>query len=207
MAAVLTTTTIDTIGENVVVMKRRTPAGDGSARLRSAEALEIARTRTEAEGRWLAAAQHGGVVRLRRVSSTDGALTTYFAAMLTLRTARLPPRQTAATLARVAETLGDLHRRGVVHGNLMLDHIVVAGHRLERPLLCSPSPEPCDDPAIDVMALASLVEQVGHHERTNGPFRRSNERRRWQRAIDELRNDSGRLGASGAAQILAKLSA
>lgn len=93
------------------------------------------------EARWLAQAVHGGVVRLLPPppgeDGTGSTIETELVPGPTLRTAALTPDQAARALRSAALTLADLHDRGLTHGNLTPDHLLLLpGSRAV--VLCSP---------------------------------------------------------------------
>src|SRR3954447_7616358 len=90
-------------GGRVLACKRATSADDAQ------------RLRHEADV--LTRAQHPGVVELAGCREVDGVITVYtgFAAAHTLETAPpLPVDQAGVTVARLASTVADLHRLGIV---------------------------------------------------------------------------------------------
>jgi tRNA A-37 threonylcarbamoyl transferase component Bud32 len=192
---VVTHTTLALVGGAVVVVKQRAPLELQTGSPAGGEAVARARLHTEAEGRWLAAARHHGVVRLRLASAERCRLETRHAGLATLRTLDLRPPATAAVLAAAATVLADLHSRGLVHGNLTPDHIIV-GRGIARPVLCSPSGT-ATDPAADVAGLAAVAAAVlpaaGRHDPA------------WLEAMERLRDDRHRIGARRAAALLAGL--
>ncbi|MDH3683110.1 MAG: hypothetical protein OEV40_24545 [Acidimicrobiia bacterium] len=195
---ITTTSSIELIGRRVVVVKRRRAIDEAEP---APNRPSLVSSLTEAEGRWLVAARHPDVVRVRRVTPAAGVLITDHAGLLTLRTCRLTLRAGAGFLAAVAVTVADLHRRGLVHGNLRLDHVIVAGADRLRPVLCSPAPPPrgrSADPAADVLALADLAVAVADRF----PWAP-----RWRAVIDDLRCDGGVIGATGAARLFTGLEA
>ncbi|MGH9183414.1 MAG: phosphotransferase, partial [Acidimicrobiales bacterium] len=121
-------------------------------------------------------AAHPGVVEVVGLDEDDGGgvtLTTGFVGGRTL--AELPGTALDSALAtglarELAATLGELHARGVVHGRLSADHVLVAAG--DRPVLCglagarlpgdgAHGPAPADDVAALGALLASLAEAVG----------------------------------------------
>ncbi|MGI9612081.1 MAG: hypothetical protein ACR2QO_04175 [Acidimicrobiales bacterium] len=209
-----TSTAIEVLDDHLVVVKRRAPAAslhDTGARPARLGPDHI-RRRTEAEAAWLLAAQGHAVVPVRTVDPEVGSLTTDLAGVHTLRTMlrRSPPsdkdelQTLAALLATVASTIGGLHRCGLVHGKVTLDHVILTGSALRDPVLCSPASRPgnetggrvraADDPLIDVEALAKITANidpgVGRHAR------------RWQRSLADIEATVPNLGISGLATIL-----
>ncbi|MBW3547182.1 MAG: hypothetical protein KY452_03465 [Actinobacteria bacterium] len=107
-------------------MKEAAPGG-GADRLRR-------------EAQILRQASHPGVVELVDIDELDGgavALTTAFVAGGTLRDSagRLEPVAVARVVAGLATTLADLHGRGIVHGRLSADHVLL-GSASGAPVLC-----------------------------------------------------------------------
>jgi serine/threonine protein kinase len=102
---------------------------------RAADPDDAERLRHEASV--LSRAQHPGVVELVSCREVDDVLTLYtvFAGAHTLETA--PPLavdQAGATLARLASTVADLHRLGIVHGRIDPSHVLLGPGA--RPVLC-----------------------------------------------------------------------
>ena len=98
------------------VAVKRAHDDEGRARLRrEAELLELAR--------------HPGVVEL--VDLDDQADVTTLATLWlgggTIEAAEPPPRRLAAMAAQLARTLADLHDRGIVHGRIAVDHVLLDG--------------------------------------------------------------------------------
>jgi hypothetical protein len=118
----------------------------------------IARLRAQAER--LGAAQHPGVVELLGFSESGGVgeLRTVAVEGPTLGCCGpLTPEEVAGVAAAVATTLGELHGRGIVHGALGPDVVVLEEGR--RPVLCGfePVPDAACTPADDVAALGAMV--------------------------------------------------
>ncbi len=123
----------------LVVEKRRLPLDEPLGPSLRAEAERRARHATEAEARWLVGARHPGVVALRHHDPDRAVLATAWAGAATV--AHLPPGPgRARALSQVAATLGRIHLRGLVHGAVRAEHIVVAtGPAADlRARLCSP---------------------------------------------------------------------
>lgn len=104
--------------------------------------------------RWLTLAEGHPVTGLLDVDLDRLILTTRFAGAETALSRLRPPRETARLLAAVAAALGALHRRGLVHGKIGGDHILIDGPRFT---LCSPSGL-VEDPARDVAAFDPLID-------------------------------------------------
>jgi eukaryotic-like serine/threonine-protein kinase len=122
------------------------------------------------EARVLGATTHPGVVELceLRPPAESPQLVTRWVSSGSLAERRLPVAGAAALVATVAETLGDLHQRGIVHGHLDATHVLV--DRRGRPVLCSfgraataAEPPPGGEgrtAADDVAALGALLAAV-----------------------------------------------
>ncbi|MDQ3146828.1 MAG: hypothetical protein M3R01_07825, partial [Actinomycetota bacterium] len=119
----------------------------------------------------LTAAEHPGVVEvIELVALPDGGarLTTAFAGGSSLRRVR----STAALLpllAATASTLADLHARGIVHGALDADHVLVSA--ADRTVLCGFAPDATGGAGADVAAFGALVAELvteGHAGGTDG---------------------------------------
>ena len=199
-----TGTSIAVVGGELVVAKRRRGSNRSDRpRGKPREPAEVTRA-TEAEARWLLAARGEAVVAVRRVDPDTGVLVTALAGQHTLRTVTHPSASAALVLRRVAVTVGRLHRLGLVHGRLTLDHVVLTGPRLDEPVLCSPEPSPLTQPGrpatppeVDLVALAAMAAKL-----KPSPGRAA---RRWQRTIDELQRRGPRLGPTGAAELFDRL--
>jgi eukaryotic-like serine/threonine-protein kinase len=138
------------------------------------------------EARVLGSMSHPGVVELceLRPPAESPQLVTRWVSSGSLAERRLPVAQAAALIATVAETLGDLHQRGIVHGHLDATHVLI--DRRGRPVLCSfgraataAGPPPGGKgrtAADDVAALGTLLTAV--LEPGNGPPARFGSRRR-----------------------------
>lgn len=199
-----TGTSIDVLGDELVVAKRRQVRNrSGCSRVESSVSDEVAGV-TEAEAAWLLAARGEAVVAVRRVDPDAGLLITAMAGQHTLRTFPHQPTATASILRRVAATVGRLHRLGLVHGRLTVDHVVLAGPALTEPVLCSPDPSRSTaagctavPPEADLVALVAMACKL--KPSTGRPARR------WQRVIDELRARSSGLGPAGAVELFTRL--
>ena len=137
-------------GGELVAVKRGRPA-DGP--------------RLAAEAARLRAARHPGVVELIEAEATGTpdaglpVLRTRLAGSTTLATRHLPPDRAAAVEAELRTTVAALHARGIVHGRISPDHVVLAPGT--RPVLCGfgdglgadGAPLP---PAVDLAALDEL---------------------------------------------------
>ena len=170
----------------VVVIKQRQPIDRWLVPDLEAVAQAQARAQTQAEAAWLAEARHPGVVALRRVGTAGAWLETDLCGVHSLRTvAGLGPLTVpavAGALAAVAHTLVDLHRRGLTHGNLALEHLIVPDrHHLGQPILCSPASEADGHegaPGDDLIGLAAVAEALGPQI--------DDRRGRWTELVGEL---------------------
>lgn len=150
----------------VVVVKAA--SGAGAAALR-------------AEGERLRAAAHPGVVALVHSAGTDDAWELRLAhggrpAML-LHPAT--PAQVASIAAAAADTLADLHERGVVHGRLAARHLLLGPDGQIR--LCGFGPGGDATPEDDVAALGAVITELlgGREELEPLPELRWHRRAPW----------------------------
>ncbi|MEL7156497.1 MAG: hypothetical protein AAFN30_07855 [Actinomycetota bacterium] len=159
----------------LLVAKTRRPLDEPLGPGLAAVALDEARRATVAEAHWLVAARDPGVVAVRRVEPARASLWTGHAAVATLANTTPSSPSVAAILADVAATAARLHQRGLIHGAITADHILlvptptapVTGRRrpqasAQRPgavraVLCAPATGSAD-PADDVEAVIDLVE-------------------------------------------------
>lgn len=118
--------------------------------------LENDRGDRDAEAAWLQAAARPGVVQLLSVSSDPTTIVTAHAGARTLRTARLAPLDGLRLMVATADLLAGLHRDGLVHGKLTVDHIIVGS---AGPVLCSPDGT-IDDPTADVDGMARCMNEL-----------------------------------------------
>jgi hypothetical protein len=141
------------------VAVKRAHDENGRARLRhEAETLELAR--------------HPGVVEL--VELDDGAAVTTLSTVWlgggTIEAAAPPPLRLAAMGAQLARTVADLHDRGIIHGQITADHVLLDG--LGRVVLAgfsgaskageSPGARPADDVAgLGAVISAKLPAEQG----------------------------------------------
>jgi predicted Ser/Thr protein kinase len=153
---------------------------EGQLVVRKSATTDSARHRLRHEAEILDLARQPGVVTLAGVEDTDGATTvvTHFVGSQTLATFRpCTLAEAAALAAALAETLGDLHARGIEHGRVGPDHVVIdaAG----RPVLCGFAEARHDEATRggdDVAALAEVLRDlVRGGDPTAGPGRR-----RWR---------------------------
>lgn len=171
-------TTLTLTAGSVVVTKIRVPIDSfGSPQLHE-EVVDRARRATLDEASWLARARHPGVVRLHHVAPVERRLETVLAGRASLRTVSLSASQARMAILDLASTLADLHARGLVHGRLAPEHVIVDGRRPGHVVLCSPSGTE-NDPTIDLQALVGIAEHL------NSGFARSVPG--WSEAIDDLR--------------------
>lgn len=151
------------------------------------------------EQRWLALARSPVVVQLLRVEADPPSVVTRHGGTSTLRTARPLPRQAALLLAVIADGLADLHDRGLVHGKIALEHIVLDG---DRPRLCSPSGSATasDD---DLAGLGRCVETLidGWHRDAITVERQPE----WEMLCRRLIDPELHFGARRAARVLERL--
>ncbi|HEV2766472.1 MAG TPA: protein kinase [Acidimicrobiales bacterium] len=163
-------------GGRLVIVKQAA-SGDAADRLRR-------------EAEILRQASHPGVVELVGIDELHGggaALTTAFVAGGTLgdSAGRLEPAAMARVVAGLATTLADLHDRGIVHGRVRADHVLVAGTSGE-PVLCGLAEartverpaEAAPDATDDTEALAHLVATLTspHSDHLTGALRQAVER-------------------------------
>jgi hypothetical protein len=143
-----------------------------------------------AEARWLMAARHPGVVALRRVAPGECRIETDHAGLTTLRTHHPDPQGTAEVLGLVAATLAELHRRGLVHGRLRPEHVILGGPRRRHPVLCSPGADPDADPDTDRQGLAHLAGAAAARFAAGRVCSRR-QRRRWDDVARTLAESPG----------------
>lgn len=134
------------------------------------------------EGERLRAAAHRGVVEVLRSAGDDEEweLRLVHGGRPVHLLHPAPPAQIARVAGSVAEVLGDLHERGITHGRLRSDHVLVGpGGRVR---LCGFGPGSGDaGPEDDVAALGALVvELLGDREQVEPlPDARWHRRRPW----------------------------
>lgn len=177
----------------------RQPLGPGLTTLarRQAEAATVA------EARWLLDARDRGVVALRRVEPSRACLWTAHVTTASLAAARVEPVVVADVLRQTAATLVRLRRRGLTHGALTAEHVLLQPLATGgvRAVLCAPAADPdgagsdgdpldgaerfdrtseaADPPHTDLAALTALVADqatVATHRRIV-----------WQQAAADLR--------------------
>ena len=179
------------------------PAGD--VVVKEAE-TEPERLRLGREAFVLRAVAHPGVVRLERVEGDDPdrperLLRTRVPGTAVSDFDRCATGSVLAWAAGVASILADLHDRGIAHGRVSADHILLDDR--DRPVLCgfgsAGRMAEGADPAVDVVALAALVRsRLGPGE---VGLRRTVAR--WESATRIRR----RGGARGFARVLVKRAA
>lgn len=155
----ITSTTSILAGGALSVVKRRLPLRCPRSPELELRAREQAEQATIDEATWLAEARHRTVVRLTRVAPATCSLETAYAGRISLRTAQLSARDAASALQSVAVTVGELHDRGLIHGQLAPDHVIVDTHPPGQLVLCSPRPG-ADDPTIDTSGMVRLADQL-----------------------------------------------
>ena len=133
-----------------------------------------------AESVWLEQAARPGIVRLVSTSNEPFTIVTEHAGAKTLRTGNLDPDAALAVLTDVTATLAELHRDGLVHGKLTVDHIVLGS---DRTWLCSPDGH-ADDPSHDLDALARIMQELAHQWDESGT--RTAWRDQWNEIADRL---------------------
>lgn len=173
-------TTLCLVRGRPVVTKKRVAVDPWRGADLAQPALAEARRATKAEAGWLAEARHGGVIRLRRVCVDQAWFETDLAGLHSLRTALLAPTAVTAALATTATTLAELHRRGLTHGNLALEHVIVNPTRVSAAVLCSPTARQTSHqgPQVDLDRLVAMVAAVGPPEGAGA--------RRWARLVADL---------------------
>lgn len=182
----------------LLVAKRRLPIDEPLGPDLSARAERQARRAIEAEAQWLVTARDPGVVAVRRVEVDRSTLWTEHVATDSLAgLAETVSRASVAAeaLAQVAGTVARLQRRGMAHGALRPEHVLLApprrstgvlgvGGGLTRAVLCSPA----TDPALavdDATAVVSLVD--------DWRSRAGRRRTPWDQAMAEF-DDSAVIG-------------
>ncbi len=136
-----------------------------------------ARERYLASVDWLETTAGHPVVQIVHRDDERLILSTGFVGATTASCAELHPADAAQLLAAVGRAIARLHANGLVHGNLVADHIVLRGSRF---WLCSPATTPAE-PSSDVVALASLAEgfvDTWEHSAARSGLSRA-DRRRW----------------------------
>lgn len=164
-----------TVGQDaqgrLVVRKASLPGDRGDPRLEAA---------------WLRRASGCGVVELVATLDDPPAMVTLHAGSHTWRTLSPDPPTAAALLASALRAVGALHRRGLVHGALTADHLIVSGGRV---VLCSPRPG-AGDPTADRSALAALAAETSQRWLSSSPPQAPPPG--WGRAVERLaRPESG----------------
>lgn len=155
----------------------------------------------QSEARWLAEVRHRGVVQLLGVDDDPVTLRTLHAGSTTLRTANALPRTAAILLADAAVTLADLHDRGIVHGQITLDHLIVCE---ERVLFCSPDGTESEK-RTDLTGLGQCIQSL--LERWDADKIEVPDRKSWIRVCSRLHSNDEAYSARRAARELARLGA
>ncbi len=165
-------------------------------------ALEGDRLDRKAEARWLANARSPHVVRL--ISFENDVIRTRHAGQTTLRTATASPQEVAALLLGLARTLAELHNRGLVHGKLTLDHVIVpnGNDRSHGIVLCSPSGS-ATEPTDDLKAMGEIVERL--LERWDSASINVPHRREWDQLRSRLTHPGDQITAQRVARWMAPL--
>lgn len=204
----------------LLVVKARRPIDEPLGPDLLAVAREQARAATVAEARWLVKARDPGVVALRRVEPDQARLWTGHVAVASLACSPPSPALAAQILAEVATTAGRMHAKGLVHGAIRAEHVLLTpvrssgrGRRSLRPVLCSPDPTAAaaatgpattsgtggatgisggttTGPDVDIDA-AALVALVEQWHRRAGPRRSA-----WDQALEAL-NPGPRIDPDG----------
>lgn len=153
-----------------------------------------------AESAWLEQAARPGIVRLVSTSNEPFTIVTEHAGAKTLRTGNLDPDAALAVLTDVTNTLAGLHRDGLVHGKLTVDHIVLGS---DRTWLCSPDGHAAN-PSHDLDALARIMQELAHQWDESG--NRTPWRDQWNEIADRLeRGEDPSRSAKRALQALGRL--
>ncbi len=182
-----TRVTLETMSDDRVAVVKTSLSGDRSDR--------------RAEATWLAKARHRGVVRLLSTTKDPVILRTLHAGGTTMRTENPVPVLAAPLLTDLAITLADLHDRDLVHGQLTLDHLIVANGRL---VLCSPSGS-ASDPTKDLLDFGVCVQALLKRWAETGvdvPFEQD-----WNHLLQHLLASQEGYSARRAARELARLTA
>lgn len=175
------------------------PLDDGAVAVLKT-ALEGDQQDRSAEATWLAEARHRGVVSLLGTQQSPPAIRTLRAGGATMRTAQPSPSLAARLLTDTAVTLADLHDRGMTHGKLTRDHMIVDE---ERVYLCSPDGQ-CTETKVDLEAFGQVIEELldyWQHEEI-----RIENLQIWKQLRERLAH-SDNYSARRAARELARLSA
>jgi hypothetical protein len=135
-----------------------------------------------AEADWLRRANGRGVVRLVASVEQSAGVVTAHAGSHSWRTAAPGPVAARPLVASLLGTVAELHRRGLVHGALCADHLVLGPDGIR---LCSPRPGTLD-PVVDRLALADLLDAAMAGWQAEGTL--GGEGGRWNRVVDLLRH-------------------
>lgn len=134
---------------------------DGRLVVAKRAATLAARAALAAEADRLRRAQHPGVVRIvAETASPGGGFATAWAGSRTLGQGCDDPIVLARLVSIVADTLAELHERGVIHGRLAPSHVIIGPDG--QPVLCGfgpTDPDPCTAPN-DVAGLGNLLLAV-----------------------------------------------
>ncbi len=157
------------------------PTGDNADHIRVSKVkLTNDRGDREAEAAWLERAERPGIVRLVSISDEPFTIVTEHAGSRTLRTAGLEPEAGLEILTSVTSTLTELHRDGLVHGKLTVDHIILGA---DRAWLCSPDGN-ASDASLDLDGLARCMRELSRQWDTSGT--RVEWRDKWDHIADRL---------------------
>lgn len=182
-----TRVTLETMNDGRIAVVKTSLSGD--------------RTDRGTEATWLAKARHRGVVRLLNTAKGPTVLRTLHAGGTTMRTENPSPAIAAPLLTDLTVTLADLHDRDLVHGQLTLDHLIVANDRI---VLCSPAGS-ASDPRKDLLDLGACVQSLLERWAETGvgvPFEQD-----WQHLLHQLQGSHEGYSARRAARELARLTA
>ncbi|MGI9609766.1 MAG: hypothetical protein ACR2NL_05675, partial [Acidimicrobiia bacterium] len=145
----------------------------------------------EREKDWLRRA--GGISGIVQLVEDPDKIVTQFAGSRTLRSDCPEPRASARALAHVAETIGELCARGLVHGSVTPEHVILTTDGAA--VLCSPNTS--DDPADDLVGLGLCLEFAT--EQWGAP---PDSITRWLLLAKQLRDRDPTVGPERAARIL-----
>ncbi|MFW2382744.1 MAG: hypothetical protein ACN4GZ_13365 [Acidimicrobiales bacterium] len=152
------------------------------------------RAAMERERDWLRAAS--GIPGIVQLVEDPDKIVTQFAGSRTLRSHCPDPYQSARALADVAETIGHLHARGLVHGSVAPEHVILTTDGAA--VLCSPNTS--DQPVDDLVALGLCLEFAT--EQWSSP---PDSITRWLLLAKQLRDRDPTVGPERAARILLDL--
>lgn len=150
----------------------------------------------EAEAEWLRRAAGPGVVQLLVAGPPPVGIVTAHAGSHTWRTSAPAPAPAAQLLASAMRTVARLHRQGLVHGALGLDHLIVSGGQA---VLCSPNLSATDQD-LDRRALGDLAQDSIQRWRSDGvPVPEAD---RWSRAVELLSSPNAGWSLDDIADVL-----